>query len=233
MIIQTDTLMRRRTLLRASIVASITLVSGCNELTSREGNTTNVDSGEGGGTQMKNTPPSSNDSSLTPVTDSGMTAVDSKSPFEIDSVENCTVSNWPRPTPVAEYSPQEYPEFPDHLTVSSVEIFAEQYEEAYRFNSYLGTDGNSETEQLLVDSEVREGLTEQVSDGYLVGVEGDLSVAQEDIVEDNPFAGVYYVSPSIALRGDLRDSDFYDISSLRSISVENQQVIHCGINNGK
>lgn len=224
--------MRRRTFLRASVVASVPLVGGCSELASGDGTAANTTGSESGGTRTGDTPPGPTDSAP-PATDSGITATGATIPFEIGSVENCTVSNRPRPTPVAGYSRREYPAVPDPLTVSSAETFAERYEEAYRFNSYLDTEANAETEQLSVDSRVSEELTERVSDGYLVGVEGDLSVAQGDIVEDNPSVGIYYLSSAIAIRGDIQSSTLYDVSSLRSVTTENQRVLYCGGNDGE
>lgn len=212
----------RRTLLRAGSVALGTAVAGCNrnvdDLSSSEtteGETADTDR-SASGTRGDRGSPTGPAADTTP-----------EIPFETPSLEDCTVSDRPQPTPTAGTRPKEYPQYPDSLTAPSAEAYAAEYERAYHFNSYLDSEGNSDTRQLSVSTNADDSLTEETADGFLVGAEGELSVTQGTVAEDNPLVGVYYLTSDIGLRADISEPTLYDVESLRSVAVTKTQTVYC------
>ncbi|WP_226013484.1 hypothetical protein [Halomicrobium salinisoli] len=117
--------------------------------------------------------------------------------------------------------------YPELLRATSAERYAVKYEEAYQYNSHLTTEGTQDTRQLSVDADASDSLTEAIGDGFLVGIDGELSVMQGEMIEDNPVVGVYYLTPHVGLRGDIPEPTLYDVEQLRSVTVKNRQTIYC------
>ncbi|ELZ23678.1 hypothetical protein C475_15443 [Halosimplex carlsbadense 2-9-1] len=80
---------------------------------------------------------------------------------------------------------------------------------------------------MTVDADAEDRITEETTDGFLVGVEGELSVMQDGIIEDNPVVGVYYLGPGVGLRGEIREPTLYEVETLRSITVERSRALYC------
>jgi len=150
-------------------------------------------------------------------------------PFAVPPPSECAVSAPPRPTPIGELRPREYPAYPGNLTRSTGEAFASEFERAYAHNEFITAEADEETKHLSVDTGVRDALTEDVNGGILVGVEGELSV-MHDGIEDNPVVGVYYLAPDVALRVEISEPTLYGVEDLHSVDVEATEVVHCGTN---
>lgn len=197
---------RRRALLRVGVTALATAVAGCSLRSDAD--------------------PTPETAVESPTERPTTTAPDL--PFEAPAPGECEVSGVPRPTPVAEYEPRAYPQYPDPLTRESAVSYAADYEAAYQHNLYLATEANSETRNLSVWArENPYGLTEETPDGFLVGAHGNMAVAQEDYLADNLTVGVYYLTPAIALRSDIEAATLYNVESLRTVTVVDTQTIYC------
>lgn len=141
---------------------------------------------------------------------------------------DCEISDRPRPAPTAGIEPKRYPGVPAPSSATEAESYATDYEAAVQCNAYLATEANEETRNLDVRAEAVGRLSEALGDGYLVGVDGELSVLQGNVATDNPVAGLYYVGPDVAFRADIAAPNFSDVESLRSVSTGETSAIYCG-----
>lgn len=148
--------------------------------------------------------------------------------FETPVPSDCEVSERPRPAPTAGIEPKRYPAVPTLSSHGNAESYATDYEAVLQFNAYLATEGNADTRQLDVRVEPVVRLSEAFGDGYLVAVDGELSVLQGNVAADLPVAGLYYVGPDVAFRADIAAPNFSDVESLRAVTAEETSAIYCG-----
>lgn len=219
--------MRRREVIRRFAISSAapvlgTLLAGC----SQTGETTKSPTPSNTATQ-----PTSN--TATPAANTP------RLPFEVPPPNKCEVANPPQPTPAQGFEPIQYPDYPTPITDTSIESFpshaenfASRYEEAYRYNEFLATELAQDTLEISVSAEAGGWLTEETEDGYLVGVEGQLSTQTgEDqgtvVIRDDHIAAVYYLTNEVGIRGEL-SMVLYDVDSLRTVEVSDIMTIFCG-----
>jgi hypothetical protein len=194
----------RRTLLRAGLVSAGVALAGCAE-------------SDGGASPTASSAPASPTETPTPR------------PFETPEAGECEALEWPQPTPVAGYEPRSYPEYPEPLDAGTAESFAAAFEEVYRYNRYLATEANGDTENLELRVDPQSNRTERAGEGYLVAVDGFFSTSERNregdtVITDDYLFAVYYAGPDVALRrgyeGTPRDAD-----SLRRLAEGGTPVV--------
>lgn len=200
---------RRKALQTICGVSSLTL-AGCAESTDPTGT---------------DTPPPS--SASPPAESSTPTATDAQEfPFERIDPSECTSVTLPQPAPRSQFQPREYPTYPKTISRQTAEGFARSFENVYEYNRYLATHSN--VRELSYSPTVRQDLTEPIRDGFLIGVDGLRGTFDGEAYSDDPVVGVYFVTPEYALRGDIEQPTLYDVDSLKSVEVTDQQTISCG-----
>ncbi|SFR98100.1 hypothetical protein SAMN05216559_1971 [Halomicrobium zhouii] len=205
--------MNRRHVL--ALLGSTLSIAGCTSRETSSPNSTSMD-----------TPETTTENQSTASPTVSLTESKTGLPFETPSPKECTVSDLPRPEPTAGLQTKDYPQYPQSVTAASAEAYATDFEAVYQFNSYLDTEANSDTQELSVDPRADNDLSEETTDGFLVGVEGELSV-QQGALYDNPVTGVYHLTTEMAVRADIEAPTLYDVGSLRSVSVTGTQTIYC------
>lgn len=204
----------RRTVLQICLSAFLGGLAGCRRLPSQ-------------GDSTPTGQPTTN-----PASDSTRTATSTTTPrphsFETPQPNDCEQPSPPQPTPSENTQPEDYPAYPEQLSDTSVEEFALQYETAYQYNWFVSSRADSETSLTSLDISLDEELTERANDGFFVGVEGYREVMDGEAIADNPFVGVYYLTPEYGLRGEIGEPTLWNVESLSSVSVDDVETIFCG-----
>lgn len=214
---------RRRTVLQTCLGAFLSGLAGCRRSPSQ------ADSTPTGQPTTSRT-----HSTTSPASDSTQTSTSTTTPrphsFETPQANDCERTSPPQPTPSENTQSKDYPSYPDQISVTSAEEFALQYEKAYQYNWFVSSRADSDTSLTSLDISLDEELTEQVNDGFLVGVEGYREVMDGDAIAENPFVGVYYLIPEYGLRGEIEEPTLWNVESLSSVSVDNVETISCRSN---
>ncbi len=194
----------RRTLLRGSVLAAVTL-SGCigSSGVSSESSTA--------GRQSTETP-TAETAQVVATTEASRTAT----PTPTETPLDCGSVRRPQPTVTEEgLHPRSYPSYPETLTAESAVEFAERFERAFQYNRFLAEQFISGTDEILVQGGVPDGAVHSHEAGYYVGVNGELKTADVNTATDGtpapyldaPFDAWYDLRERVGRRRSVTDID--------------------------
>lgn len=155
--------------------------------------------------------------------------------------DECSAEPKPQPTPTNEgLQAKAYPTYPEQLSLESAKEYAVAFERAYQHNDFLENEFIEGTDEIDFNIGVSRDEYEEVSNGYIIHVAGELKASDTKQSHDNssespsetaapsldePFSTSFYLTEQSALRksGDATTSTISDVDT----QFENATVIVC------
>ena len=155
--------------------------------------------------------------------------------------DECSAEPRPQPTPTKEgLQPKAYPTYPEQLSLESAKRFAVAFERAYQHNDFLENKFIEGTDEIDFNIGVPRNEYEEVSNGYIIHVTGELKTSDTKRSHNNssespsetaapsldePFNVSFYLTERFALRksGDATTSTISDVNA----RFEGATVIVC------
>ena len=147
--------------------------------------------------------------------------------------EECEPIRVPYPSSVGEFSPREYPEYPERLGSAEVEDYTTLFELALQYNRVLARAGSA-YESLDIRGTVPEAGVERTENGYIVGVTTTLRLADPETETASATAapsgeirsgGWYYLTDRFGIRSSVPYGTVRDGRASDAVFEESKVIV--------